>query len=674
MSPMRRVLLWVPWFVLLAAVLRGQSSWVVEPTGTTANLWGVVGHEGVVVAVGEQGTILTRSATGTWERRESGTTAWLTAVASIDRRLYACGEGGVILSSADGQTWLREAAPPGPRLNALRPGPSGDTAEALGEPGAGTVVRAADGSWTRRADPFGPRWVHATSGEFVGGQSGLLAARDDQAATGWRHVISPTLRDIEGMARRASFGLIGPFTTIAVGAEGVILGLPRGEGGWPGEWRALESGTTRRLRGVTWKSGGYVGLITLTVRAWVGEFFAVGEGGVILRSADGSQWVHDPSPVSVDLNAVTATLDKVLAVGARGTILTLAGQSAPVIVEQPRIINADGELRAVVSATGPGSLGYLWVHDSAGFPFPLPVHWTRTVPLLFSVQRVYVYNAFGVTVSEGVAQNRFINLSTLANVTQAEGALVAGFSVKGVGLFRNRRLLIRAVGPGLQAFGVPRTLPAPKLSVFANGKLIASNRGWELAAPPGEISAVAQAVGAFPLQTGSADSAVIVEVGDGSYTAHVDSADGRTGAGLIEVYDATQPTLLRLVNLSSRVRIADDGSPIMAGLVIDGAMPKRLLVRGIGPGLRAFGLTEAVSRPQIVLRRSGVIVAAAGAWHQQSNAAEIRTATDAAQAFPLEDNSLDAAMVLELDAGAYTIEVSSADGAGGMALIEAYEL
>ena len=85
---------------------------------------------------------------------------------------------------------------------------------------------------------------------------------------------------------------------------------------------------------------------------------------------------------------------------------------------------------------------------------------------------------------------------------------------------------MRAVGPGLQAFGVSDALAAPVVDVFRNGISAAHNQGWSLGTPA-ETAALVTAmtrVNAFALATGSSDAAMVVTVEPGDYTLRVTAA------------------------------------------------------------------------------------------------------------------------------------------------------
>jgi hypothetical protein len=98
-----------------------------------------------------------------------------------------------------------------------------------------------------------------------------------------------------------------------------------------------------------------------------------------------------------------------------------------------------------------------------------------------------------------------------------------------------RKLLIRAVGPTLRAFGHAGALADPKLEIYAGSVLLSQNDDWGGSDVLRTLSAQA---GAFPLSNPqSKDAAVIVGLPPGSYTAIASGVNGATGAVLIEIYE-----------------------------------------------------------------------------------------------------------------------------------------
>jgi hypothetical protein len=137
------------------------------------------------------------------------------------------------------------------------------------------------------------------------------------------------------------------------------------------------------------------------------------------------------------------------------------------------------------------------------------------------------------------------NLSSRCDVGAGSQVAICGFVVEGN---EPAQLLVRGIGPALAGFGLAGTLGAPSVGVYdATNTLVASNTGWAGAPAPGTSSLAAAyraataadmaAVGAFPLPQGSADSALVVTLPPGSYTAIVSGANASTGTALVEVYE-----------------------------------------------------------------------------------------------------------------------------------------
>ncbi|HXQ79925.1 MAG TPA: immunoglobulin domain-containing protein [Opitutaceae bacterium] len=127
---------------------------------------------------------------------------------------------------------------------------------------------------------------------------------------------------------------------------------------------------------------------------------------------------------------------------------------------------------------------------------------------------------------------RIVNIAARVQVGTGGNILIAGFVIGGS---TSRTVLIRSSGPALVAFGVPGTLADPKLQLFSGSTVIESNSAWEGNA---QISSTAAAVGAFPWASSTSnDSAILVTLPPGAYTAQVSGASGDTGVALVEVYE-----------------------------------------------------------------------------------------------------------------------------------------
>ena len=260
---------------------------------------------------------------------------------------------------------------------------------------------------------------------------------------------------------------------------------------------------------------------------------------------------------------------------------------------------------------------------------------------------------------------RLSNLSTRGRVT-SDSPLILGFAIAGT---ESRRVLVRAGGPALTGFGVSGALSATRLQVYsAAGALLATNEGWANAA---EIAQTAATAGAFPFAAGSADSAAVVTLSPGSYTIQVADARGTGGVALAEIYDAGTGTASRLVNVSSRGTVGTGNGALISGFVIAGDASQRLLLRGVGPGLAKFGTTGMVADPSLALYDAeGRELGSNDNW--VSSIGTVSAAALSAGAFALDSGSKDAAVLANLPAGAYTIQVSAPTT--GAALLEIYDL
>jgi hypothetical protein len=132
-----------------------------------------------------------------------------------------------------------------------------------------------------------------------------------------------------------------------------------------------------------------------------------------------------------------------------------------------------------------------------------------------------------------------------------------------------------------------------------------------------------------------------------------------------------------LVNLSARASVGTGADVVIPGITIRGTKPKTLLVRAAGPALAAFGVTGTLANPALsVFDATGDRVLTNDNWGDVPDVPALRAATAAQGAFALPEGSRDAAMLVTLPPGSYTVQVAgSGTGAGaqGIALVEVYE-
>ena len=261
-------------------------------------------------------------------------------------------------------------------------------------------------------------------------------------------------------------------------------------------------------------------------------------------------------------------------------------------------------------------------------------------------------------------------------------ALIPGFVIAGTG---TKRLLVRAVGPTLGSFGVTGTLADPQLTLkrfdsATNAYVdVTTNDNWSaVATAAATISTTSASVGAFSLVNGSADAAMVVDLGAGQYSAVASGAANGTGVALVQLYDSTDRSGARLANLATRGFVGTGGNVLISGFVVSSEGSKTLLIRAIGPTLASFGVSGALTDPQLTIfgRADGSTTDTAllgnDDWTSSSGAATTATVATQVGAFALPAGSKDAALVVTLPAGNYTGQASGANATTGIALVEVY--
>ncbi len=284
-------------------------------------------------------------------------------------------------------------------------------------------------------------------------------------------------------------------------------------------------------------------------------------------------------------------------------------------------------------------------------------------------------------VRDGAALDRRVsNISVRATVRQGDNIMIAGFVVSGPG---TKRVLIRGVGPTLESFGVADVLADPVARLYRAGDPpgappIASNDDWAAAANAGTVAFATEGVGAFELPGPSADAGLLVDLPRGAYSAHVSGKAGGTGAAIVEFYDldglpgATATAVLS--NISMRGEVGVGSGTMIAGFVVTGAAPKRLLIRGVAAELAPFGVTGLLSDPQLVLFSGPAELATNDTWSAAGGQTLVAESSASVGAFALTPGSTSAALVIWLAPGAYTAQLRGGPGSPGIGLIEVYEL
>lgn len=359
---------------------------------------------------------------------------------------------------------------------------------------------------------------------------------------------------------------------------------------------------------------------------------------------------------------------------------------APVITLQPQPQTAESGSTVIfaVTATGTPVPSYQWRKDGTALAGATNATLTLTGVTTASsgTYTVVVTNVAGAVTSTPatltvnpavVLWSRIVNLSIRTTAGTEDQALFAGFVVSG----GTKPLLVRGIGPtlGQPPFNLPGALSDPQLAFYSGTRLIASNDNWGSAFNAAQIAAKSADLYAFALGTTSKDAALLPSVEEGVYSAQITGVGNTTGVALAEVYDADISLPARLVNVSARAQVGTADNILVVGFVIAGNTSQKVLIRGVGPSLSTFGMSGALADPVLVVYKGQTEVARNDNWGSASNATEVATAFAKANAFPLASNSSkDAALLLTLQPGNYTAQVSGSGNTTGVGLAEVYEV
>jgi hypothetical protein len=168
----------------------------------------------------------------------------------------------------------------------------------------------------------------------------------------------------------------------------------------------------------------------------------------------------------------------------------------------------------------------------------------------------------------------------------------------------------------------------------------------------------------------SAESALVVTLSPGNYTAVVSGVGGGQGIGLVEAYEFDGNTT-RFVNISTRGRVGTVDETMIGGFIVQGGAAKRVIIRALGPSLGGgpSPVVGALVDPFLELHDgNGNSLAVNDDWSNGSQAGEI-----VATGLPPANNK-ESAIVRTLGPGNYTAVVRGMNNTVGVGLVEVYDL
>ena len=268
-------------------------------------------------------------------------------------------------------------------------------------------------------------------------------------------------------------------------------------------------------------------------------------------------------------------------------------------------------------------------------------------------------NAATLTVTAAATAPRLSNLS-VRTALDANQIVIVGVTMSGGA----KNVLLRAAGPTLSVFGVPNVMGDPKLDLYSGSTKVTTNDNWGGSTT---LASAFQSVGAFAYSsTTSLDSALVTSI-DGGRTVQVSGPTA--GTVLVEGYDSGSGDSQRFTNLSARNKVGTGANILIAGFTLTGSGTRDVLIRAVGPKLSEFGVTGVLTDPKLEIYSGTTKLTENDNW-----SSSLATTFSYVGAFGLTAGSKDAAIIIPLAAGGYTVQVSGADGGVGEAIVEIYEL
>lgn len=243
------------------------------------------------------------------------------------------------------------------------------------------------------------------------------------------------------------------------------------------------------------------------------------------------------------------------------------------------------------------------------------------------------------------------------DVETDENVAIGGFIVTGA---QSKQVVVRALGPSLPLDGV---LADPVLELHdASGGTIATNDNWQESANQQAI------IDAGFAPSNEKESAILMTLEPGLYTAIVRGVDATTGVALVEAYDLDRSVDSKLANISTRGFVQTGDNVMIGGLIILGEADTDVLVRAIGPTLANAGVDGALEDPILELHdANGSLIVSNDDWKTTQ-----QTEIEATGLAPTDDR--ESAILRTLAPDSYTAIVRGKNDTSGVALVEVYNI
>ena len=257
-----------------------------------------------------------------------------------------------------------------------------------------------------------------------------------------------------------------------------------------------------------------------------------------------------------------------------------------------------------------------------------------------------------------------LNISTRMRVLTGDQVLIGGFIITGTD---PKKVIIRGMGPSLNGVGV--TLADPTLELHQGNTTLATNDNWKINDQTGQSQQAEIEATTIP-PTNDLESAILMTLSPGTYTAILAGKNGGTGVGVVEVYDLAQGANSQLANISTRGFVDTDDNVMIGGFIVGGGTAN-VIVLALGPSVPVEG---ALADPTLELHdANGTTIATNDNWKINDQTGQSQQAEIEATTIP-PTNDLESALVATLAPGNYTAIVRGKNNTTGVGLVAAYNL
>jgi hypothetical protein len=228
-------------------------------------------------------------------------------------------------------------------------------------------------------------------------------------------------------------------------------------------------------------------------------------------------------------------------------------------------------------------------------------------------------------------------------------------------------LILRGMGPSLTGVGIPanQVLLDPVLELHGLGGVLLQNDNWK------DSPFRSQFEGTIFQPTDDREAVIVATVQPGAYTAVLTGKSQTTGVGLVEAYDTDQTVAAKLSNISTRGFVQTGNNIMVGGFILGGGGGSaQIAVRGIGPSLSQFGLSNLLPDPTLELHDgNGATLISNDNWTDDPVSAAQLTVRGLAP-----QDLKESGVFTSLPPGQFTAILAGKDGSVGIGLVEIYNV